>query len=557
MEPKITVAIVSWLLEDRLMKTLRDIPNNTSQPLNLCLHVQGAEQISVETKQAIIDSASGFVNKDIYFTEGNRGIAPPRSENLKRAATTPFIFMSDNDMDYAKDTIDKELEFLNSNPDFGMVDVLFNEMKYHRTVKGTKVNCFPIDLSHPHTVEVDLIGGTSVLIRQEVALTLGIIDTRYCVGSWDFDFSMNVRKAGWKIATIVDPKLMARNDKSFRTAEYAKNKVKNSIIEQGRRLFENKWGFSCMYFPNHKSKPQITYADTIVTTRAIYNNIGVLSGMGVLDPSRLNMMQKNFINSLKNQTDPNFKVCVFVGAKDNVATKQMETLDWGDLKVQFIYTTNDLSQWKRSVTVSQNWGREMDEGSPEDIAHHTPIPHATITARMDNDDWVGPGWIAHMKAMAKEMPEDRFLINYQVFGQAPDGRIYEFYAPHVKKRTSPFIAIVQKNVWKTHIYETVHLRMGDLFETVYTIPPSYAFMVIHSGNRSNQVYIQDKYIYTKETATDQIASSKIQTGPRIIQPSKPKLSITVRVAARVKPSWRDRLAQSQDRLNILQTGANQ
>ena len=55
--PIITVAIVSWLLEERLIKTLQSIPKTTTLPLNLCLHVQGEEQISESTKSRIIEAA--------------------------------------------------------------------------------------------------------------------------------------------------------------------------------------------------------------------------------------------------------------------------------------------------------------------------------------------------------------------------------------------------------------------------------------------------------------------------------------------------------------------
>jgi hypothetical protein len=159
-------------------------------------------------------------------------------------------------------------------------------------------------------------------------------------------------------------------------------------------------------------------------------------------------------------------------------------------------------------------------------------------ARVDIDDWVAPGWISHMKYMANTINERRFLINYQVFGQAPDGRLYEFYAPHTKKRTSPFIAIIQKDEITTDIYECVHLRMGDFFDTVYTIPPSYAFMVVHGGNRSNQVYELDKFSYIRETINDQIKQSLDK---------KPSQKLTIdRFESRViNRTWREKMRSAQ------------
>lgn len=539
---QITVAIVSWLLEGRLIKTLINIPKTTSLPLNLCLHVQGEEQISDDVKQNIIDAASGFVEKDIYFTEGNIGIAPPRAEQLKRITNTPFIFISDNDMDYAENTIDRELEFL-TNPEnsvYGMVDVVFNELIYHRRVEDTKVICTRVNLNTPHIVDIDLTGGTSILIRAEVTSIPGIIDTRYCIGSWDFDMSMNVRKAGWKIATIVDKDLMAINDHSNRTAEYTKDKTGNSTIQCGRNLFEDKWGFSCMYFPRNKIIPKNKWPNTTIITRAIYNNIGILPGLGILNPMRISLMQRNFINCLKNQIDQNFKVCVVTGSEENVATKKIQNLDWGDLKVDFIYTSGDVSKWKESVAISKNWGVEANPGSPEDIVRNLDLPKTSIMARLDNDDWVVPGWIAHMKYLADTTPESHFLINYQVIGQAPDGRLYEFYAPHVKSRTSPFIALVQKEEPRISLYASFHLRMGNLFETVITVPPSYAFMVVHGGNRSNRFYKQDKFYGDIESKDKRVGVPKVEEA-KIRIPNIQNLNL------KPKPnSWQERIARAQE-----------
>jgi len=502
-EPKITVAIVSWLCEERLIKTLQGIPKITSLPLNLCLHVQGDEKITAELKRRIVEAAEGFVEKDIYFSTGNGGIAPPRAINLKRAAKTPYVFMSDNDMDYAQGTLEKELEFLESHPDFGMVDVMHSQLAYHRTLNGTKVICTPVDSVTGDFVEVDLIGGTSQLIRQEVALIPNIIDIRYFIGSWDFDFSMNVRKAGWKIATLTDRNLIALNDRTMRSENYKKSKLNNDIIQVGRKLFESKWGFSCMWFPRNKIKVDpLVPMEVSIISRAIYNDIGPLHAVGIIDQKHLDMMQRNFINSLKAQTDQEFKLYLAVGPENCNATKAIKNLDWSGLNITFLYTSGDLTQWKDSIKKSKNWARETDKGSPEDIIKSLDYPRTSIMARIDIDDWVTPGWVAHMKSMANTMSERRFLINYQVFGQAPDGRVYSFYAPHTKNRTSPFIAIVQKDEITTDVYETVHSRMGDHFDVVYTIPPSYAFMVVHGGNRSNQVYELDSFSYTRESVNN-------------------------------------------------------
>jgi hypothetical protein len=289
----------------------------------------------------------------------------------------------------------------------------------------------------------------------------------------------------------------------MRSENYKKSKLNNDIIQVGRKLFESKWGFSCMWFPSNKIKVDpLVPMEVSIISRAIYNDIGPLHDVGIIDQKYLDMMQRNFINSLKAQTDQEFKLYLAVGPENCNATKAIKNLDWSGLNITFLYTSGDLTQWKDSIKKSKNWARETDKGSPEDIIKSLDYPRTSIMARIDIDDWVTPGWVAHMKFMANTMSERRFLINYQVFGQAPDGRVYSFYAPHTKNRTSPFIAIVQKDEITTDVYETVHLRMGDHFDVVYTIPPSYAFMVVHGGNRCNQVYELDSFSYTRESVNN-------------------------------------------------------
>jgi hypothetical protein len=76
--------------------------------------------------------------------------------------------------------------------------------------------------------------------------------------------------------------------------------------------------------------------------------------------------------------------------------------------------------------------------------------------------------------------------------------------------------------------------MGSLFNTVYTIPPSYAFMVVHGGNRSNQVYELDKFSYIKESL-DTLGGKPSMTQP-VRDHFEPKLDAR---------SWRDKVRATQ------------
>lgn len=539
-EVQITVSILSWLLEDRLIRTLSDLPRTTSMPLNLCLHVQGSEQIMDSKRKEIIDAASGFVHKDIFFTDGNKMSAKPRAELLKRSAITPYVFMTDNDMVFQPNSLDTLYSFLQNNKEYGIVDLVHNFLKGHRTVSNKTVNYRPVDLRKPHVVDVDLIGAGSMLIRSEICTIPDIIDTRYDISAWDLDFCLNVKAKGWKIGTYCDKKLVAVNDITQRTPKYLKEKVHHPIRLEGLKLFEKKWGFTSEYRPHNPTLREFPdYHDVAIISRAIYNRFGDDPGIGVLTPYRLELLQTNFIDSLKHQSDKDFNIYLVVGHETNETTQAIQALDWGNLKVSFIYTSDDMSAWKTSVEKSRNYGQEMDAGCPERLACNSGHPFANIMARLDTDDWVAPGWVAHMRHTANKFPQSHFLINYQVIGQAPDGRIYRFFAPHNRGRTSPFIALVQKASPRISPYADIHLKMGEKFSHVYTVPPAYAFMVIHDGNRSNRLYPGDRYI-------EAVDERKVHDFGNIQVVRNPTHNIAPPPAR--PPSWRDRS-------KILQTGA--
>ena len=537
-EPQITVSILSWLLEDRLIKTLKSIPISTSMPLALCLHVQGEEQISREKRKEIYKAASGFVTQDICFTPFNNGVAVPRASLLKRSAKTPYVFITDNDMDFTEGSIDALYEFLedSNNAQYGSVNLVDNTLRWHRRVDTlhNRVTYFPISLNPPKVIDIDLCGACCTLIRSKIAKVPNIIDTKYYLGTWDIDLCMNIKSLGYKQATLCDENYVAFNDVTYRTDKYLSIKGLTPTRLEGIKRFMEKWSIDSEVNRLEALEIKSDYSDLAIITRAIYNSLGNNPGIGVLTKSRLNLMQNFYINSLNNQINKNFTLYLYVGSETNKATKAIKALNWHDLDVKFIYVNNSLSEWKESIEDSGNWGRETDPGCPEELVRRQDHPKHTIMARLDNDDWVAPGWTVHMVHMAMNKPESRFLINYRVMGQAPDGRLYKFFMQHTRGHVSPFLALVQKEGLMISPYADIHLKMGRMFK-VYTIPPAYVFMVIGDDNRSNHICQHDKYFEDIEVESPlTIAKPK----PKAKQLSKP---ISINKPLKSNSSWQARI----------------
>ena len=361
--------------------------------------------------------------------------------------------------------------------------------------------------------KVDFIAFLCALIKREVIDKVGMLDTQFDLGMWDdLDYCRRAKTFGYKAVVALNTCIIHKGRSTFKLLQAEEGFDTQALIKKNKGKLDRKW-----------RNLQSPYSDdTIVISRAIYSYMGTKSGIGILTEQRLDLMQRYFINSLNNQTDKNFVLYLVVGDQDNEPTVRIKSLDWGSLNIAYIHVDDKLL----TNVVRKDW--ETNERSPEGLVRMISHPMTSIMARLDTDDWVSPGWIAHMKHMAETARESRFLINYQIIGQSPEGLLYNFSAPHTKQRTSPFIALVQKEGSKISPYKESHLRMGSYFDTVYTIPPSYAFMVVHGDNRYNHLYGMDQFAQIKETVNQNNKSPIVQ-----IQEQRIKAS---------RFGWRDKLA---------------
>jgi GT2 family glycosyltransferase len=455
------------------------------------------------------------------------------------------ICLLNNDTEVSPGWLDKLLHTLHSDPKIGIVGALTGppaqehrydsqhniayRLRYYKDIvfpPWTNLIDFNRYLEQKYsgkTGDTAFVAFLCAVIKKEVIDKVGYLDTNFEMGLWDdLDYNRSVWKEGYKTVLALDTCILHKGRATFSLIQKIDHLDVQTMLRKNRGYLDRKWA-------NLQSP---TVNDTAIISRAIYNEMGTNPGLGVLTSQRLELMQRYFINSLNNQTDKNFILYMVVGNPDSEPTLKIKTLDWGNLNVAYIHVDSDSSTWKATGN-----GWETDEGCPEDLVRKAGHPLTNIMARLDTDDWVAPGWIAHMKYLSNITKNSRFLINYQIIGQSPNGLLYNFSNPHTRARTSPFIALVQKEGEKISPYKTFHLLMGSLFETVLTIPPFYAFMTVHGENRYNHIYGMDNFIYIKEIND---TSNGRHTTNRIVLNAKPRIS------------WRDRI----DRLNIKQTGVS-
>jgi len=519
------IIIPTYENEDFTVSCLNSIKQNTTPGTYRVIWVDNASKNTSKVEKVI-----SSMNHLSIKMEKNEGFVKAVNEGLKQS-TADTICLLNNDTEVPPNWLSKLTTTLYSDPKLGILGALTGpptkdyqyDSQHNISYRQRKYNeIFPNwnDLSSFNesiestnkgkTTNTEFVAFLCAVIKREVIDKVGLLDSNFEMGLWDdLDYNRATWKAGYTTALSLDTCIIHKGRATFKLIQGEGFDLKPAL-KKNRGYLDRKW--------RDLRSPDVN--DTIIISRAIYHSMGKKDDLGILTENRLDLMQRYFINSLDNQTDKNFILYMVVGQPDDEPTVRIKSLDWGSLEVAFIHTQPVI--WSH---IDNNW--ETSKGCPEDLVRRIGHPMTTIMARMDTDDWVAPGWIAHMKYLADKSKESRFLINYQIIGQHPDGRLYNYSIPHTKDRTSPFIVLVQKEGTKISPYADFHLRMGKLFNTVYTIPPFYAFMVVHGSNRYNHIYGSDTFSSIKEISDK---SNNIVTKP-IIQPTGKRIT------------WRDKINQ--------------
>jgi len=239
--PFVTIAMLSWLRPEKLVRTLGKTLSAVEIPINLCLRVQGRECLDEKYKDRIVDLGQKFHVCDIQFTMGNLGTGKPRHDIVERALTkfdTPYVWTLDSDMIVPRGGLEALVTLLEQHKELGAVSLsctptpmacnLFNGRLVSRSIKG------PLDY-------VVTMGSATKLTRREVFDTCEL-DQNYYIGWGDFDFCLQMKEARWKSAILSIPQLNAWNDGGG-PPEYMKTRYNRNITQRSRDYFIQKWGF--------------------------------------------------------------------------------------------------------------------------------------------------------------------------------------------------------------------------------------------------------------------------------------------------------------------------
>ena len=206
---KVNVVILNWNRKEMLLDCLKSI-NELDYPVYEIIVVDNASNDgSAKAVKERFPEVILIENKKNYGAIGGKNIG------LRKAleSTVNYIYMVDNDIVGAKDSLSKLIEVAENDPQVGMVGAMMYDyskldtilsaggiLDYTQNVARGR-GCNQKDVGQFNTVEpIDYLWGGALLVKKNVLEKVGLFDQDY-IGYWfeDVDLSVRFLKAGYKV----------------------------------------------------------------------------------------------------------------------------------------------------------------------------------------------------------------------------------------------------------------------------------------------------------------------------------------------------------------------
>lgn len=200
-----------------------------------------------------------FNDENLGFPKGcNQGINISKGDN---------ILLLNNDTVVTTNWLENLITCLYSSSEIGAVGPVTNACSYYQAIE-TKYNSmeemqvfaekFNKSDKNKYEERLKLIG-FCMLIKKEVIEKAGLLDEIFSPGNYeDDDYSVRIRKAGYKIVLCKDTFIHHYGGTSFKTSnEYVE------LLKRNEKKFEDKWGFT-----SHKNMKINKQIDTLIQEAA-------------------------------------------------------------------------------------------------------------------------------------------------------------------------------------------------------------------------------------------------------------------------------------------------
>ncbi|MBD3289338.1 glycosyltransferase [candidate division KSB1 bacterium] len=206
---KVSVVMLNWNRKEVLMESIQAVLD-LDYPVYEVIVVDNASTDG--SQQAVKES---FPNVTLVENDKNYGAIGGKNIGLRKAIQSPvdYIYMVDNDIVGAKDSLSKLIEVAEADENVGMVGAMMYDMSkpdiilsaggtidYTENVSRGRGDAQKDVGQFDNVEQVDYLWGGALLARKSVLEKVGLFDPGY-IGYWfeDTDLSVRVTKAGYKI----------------------------------------------------------------------------------------------------------------------------------------------------------------------------------------------------------------------------------------------------------------------------------------------------------------------------------------------------------------------
>lgn len=302
---KVAVMILNWNRKDNVLDCLSHI-YELDYPIR---HVIVVDNASTDGSVAAVRAKY----PDVIVVENDRNYGAPEGKNigLRKSLETDMdvVFMVDNDIVVARDSLSQLMDVLEKHPDAGTVgskmydyskpDILLSAggiIDFTENVTRGRGDCEKDVGKYEKVEEIDYLWGGAMIATREVLQKVGLFDTDY-LGYWfeDSDYSVRVRKAGYRVYFCGPSKVWHRPHKTVEQFSFRKKYLatRNAIRFMKKHAKPHEWA-KYLFFAI-AGLPYAAVRDLILRKSmmgAIGKAKGILDGLLNRDAPALKMLGK-------------------------------------------------------------------------------------------------------------------------------------------------------------------------------------------------------------------------------------------------------------------------
>lgn len=211
MSSRVAVVIVNWNLEDKTLRCLQSVQQQTI-PCRAILVDNGSQDNSVDAIKR------QNPNLELIQFQENQGFARACNAAIRRALSDPnceFILLLNNDAEIHPQAVGHLLQIADASPEAGILGPKIYDMcepgrlwyagaRRRRLVlaatgtgRGERDNG-----QYDRLRRVDYVFGAAMLVRREVFNSIGLLDERFFLYLEDLDFCLRAEEAGFSILFV-------------------------------------------------------------------------------------------------------------------------------------------------------------------------------------------------------------------------------------------------------------------------------------------------------------------------------------------------------------------